>query len=36
MDQNGKVIAVVFATQNNERHGRIGLAVPIEYYTDNQ
>ncbi|MGN8644736.1 S1C family serine protease [Gracilibacillus sp. HCP3S3_G5_1] len=27
----GEVIAVIFATQKNEEHGRIGLAVPIEY-----
>ncbi|SHM50117.1 S1C family serine protease [Gracilibacillus kekensis] len=34
IDQNGEVIAVVFATQKQEQHGRVGLAVPIEYYHD--
>ncbi|WP_077624448.1 S1C family serine protease [Sediminibacillus massiliensis] len=29
---NGEVIGVVFATLNHEEHGRIGLAVPIDYY----
>ncbi len=31
LDEQGEVIAVVFATQKNEEHGRVGLAVPIEY-----
>ncbi len=31
IDEQGEVIAVVFATQKNEVYGRVGLAVPIEY-----
>ncbi|MDX8045658.1 serine protease [Gracilibacillus sp. S3-1-1] len=31
INEQGEVIAVVFATQKNETYGRIGLAVPIEY-----
>ncbi|MGP4038401.1 S1C family serine protease [Gracilibacillus sp. D59] len=36
LDENGEVIAVIFATQKNEKHGRIGLAVPIEYLPINK
>lgn len=31
VNEDGEVIAVIFATQNHEEHGKIGLAVPIEY-----
>ncbi|UOQ86682.1 S1C family serine protease [Gracilibacillus salinarum] len=31
INESGKVIAVVFATQKNDEHGRVGLAVPISY-----
>ncbi|WP_163537183.1 serine protease [Gracilibacillus sp. YIM 98692] len=31
MNDDGEVIAVIFATQKNEQHGRVGLAVPIDY-----
>lgn len=34
MNENGEVIGVIFATQNNETHGRVGLAVPIELYLE--
>lgn len=30
INENGKVIGVVFATINDERHGKVGLYVPIE------
>ncbi|MFD1017631.1 S1C family serine protease [Thalassobacillus hwangdonensis] len=29
---DGEVIAVVFATLDHEAHGRVGLAVPIDYF----
>ncbi|MFC4559106.1 S1C family serine protease [Virgibacillus kekensis] len=31
INQNGKVIGVVFATLDHEKHGRVGLFIPIEY-----
>ncbi|WP_186579312.1 S1C family serine protease [Aquibacillus kalidii] len=34
INSDGEVIAVIFATLNHEKHGRIGLAVPIDYYHD--
>ncbi|SFL41686.1 Trypsin-like peptidase domain-containing protein [Gracilibacillus orientalis] len=36
LNEQGDVIAVVFATQKNEEHGRVGLAVPIEYLNINK
>ncbi|WP_208589907.1 S1C family serine protease [Gracilibacillus suaedae] len=36
LNEQGKVVAVVFATQKNGEHGRVGLAVPIEYLNINQ
>ncbi len=32
INKAGEVIAVIFATQNNDTHGKVGLAVPIDYY----
>ncbi|MFQ3543688.1 trypsin-like peptidase domain-containing protein [Halobacillus rhizosphaerae] len=32
INDQGKVIAVVFATLSHEQEGRVGLAVPIDYY----
>ncbi|SER83393.1 Trypsin-like peptidase domain-containing protein [Gracilibacillus ureilyticus] len=32
INQEGEVIAVIFATQRNEQHGKVGLAVPIDYF----
>ncbi|KAB8138987.1 trypsin-like peptidase domain-containing protein [Gracilibacillus oryzae] len=32
MNSEGEVIAVIFATQRNEQHGKVGLAVPIDYF----
>ncbi|UOQ92671.1 serine protease [Halobacillus shinanisalinarum] len=32
INQEGKVIAVVFATLDDEQEGRVGLATPIDYY----
>ncbi|RWZ55288.1 serine protease [Halobacillus fulvus] len=32
INQQGDVIGVVFATLNHEEEGRVGLAVPIDYY----
>ncbi|ENH96276.1 S7 family peptidase [Gracilibacillus halophilus YIM-C55.5] len=32
IDENGQVIAVIFATIHKEEHGRVGLAVPIEAF----
>ena len=29
---DGEVIAVIFATMTHEEHGKVGLAVPIDYY----
>lgn len=34
MNEDGEVVAVIFATQKNETHGKIGLAVPIELYIE--
>lgn len=32
INNEGEVIGVVFATLNDEEEGRVGLAVPIDYY----
>ncbi|RYG72891.1 serine protease [Lentibacillus lipolyticus] len=32
INQDGKVIGVVFATLQHDTHGRVGLFIPIEYY----
>ncbi|MBM7571616.1 S1C family serine protease [Aquibacillus albus] len=32
INQNGKVIGVIFATLNHDEHGKVGLAVPIDYF----
>ncbi|WP_318036139.1 S1 family peptidase [Halobacillus salinarum] len=32
INKQGEVIAVVFATMRDEEAGRVGLAVPIDYY----
>ncbi|WP_232828012.1 S1C family serine protease [Paraliobacillus sp. X-1268] len=32
INSQGKVIGVIFATMNHEQHGKVGLAVPIDYY----
>lgn len=32
INQGGKVIGVVFATLHHDKHGRVGLFIPIEYY----
>ncbi|WP_010529828.1 S1C family serine protease [Lentibacillus jeotgali] len=32
INQNGKVIGIVFATLHHDTHGRVGLFIPIEYY----
>ncbi|UOR13284.1 S1C family serine protease [Halobacillus amylolyticus] len=32
INEEGKVIAVVFATLDDEQEGRVGLAIPIDYY----
>lgn len=32
INEDGEVVAVVFATQNNREKGKVGLAVPIEYF----
>ncbi|MFC7062708.1 S1C family serine protease [Halobacillus seohaensis] len=34
INEKGEVIAVVFATSHRDEHGRVGLAVPIDYYYD--
>ncbi|WJE16716.1 serine protease [Halobacillus sp. ACCC02827] len=34
LNQEGKVIGVVFATLDDPEEGRVGLAVPIEYYLE--
>ncbi len=36
INEAGKVIGVVFATLDEEKHGKVGLAVPIEYYHKQQ
>ncbi|GGJ88065.1 hypothetical protein GCM10007063_08200 [Lentibacillus kapialis] len=36
INQDGKVIGVVFATLHHETHGRVGLFIPIEYYHNRQ
>ncbi|WP_040982035.1 S1C family serine protease [Oceanobacillus jeddahense] len=33
INQEGNVIGVIFATLNHDDHGRIGLFVPINYFT---
>ena len=32
INQHGKVIGVIFATLKHDQHGKVGLAVPIDYY----
>ncbi|WP_130860172.1 S1C family serine protease [Gracilibacillus phocaeensis] len=32
IDDQGEVIAVIFATLNHDEYGKIGLAVPIDYF----
>ncbi|GGM25906.1 hypothetical protein GCM10011351_09420 [Paraliobacillus quinghaiensis] len=32
INQNGKVIGVIFATLKHDEHGKVGLAVPVDYY----
>lgn len=32
INQNGKVIGVVFATLESQEHGKVGLFIPIEYF----
>nr|WP_152654998.1 serine protease [Oceanobacillus sp. CFH 90083] len=34
IDEKGDVIGVIFATWNHDEHGRVGLYVPINYFTD--
>ncbi|WP_431800351.1 S1C family serine protease [Halobacillus andaensis] len=34
INQDGEVIAVVFATIRHDDYGRVGVAVPIDYYYD--
>ncbi|WP_138420623.1 S1C family serine protease [Aquibacillus sediminis] len=34
IDQNGEVIGVVFATLRHQQYGRVGLAVPIDYFQE--
>lgn len=36
INDDGEVIAVVFATLHDDQEGRVGLAVPIDYYYQNQ
>lgn len=32
LNEDGKVIGVVFATMNHVEHGKVGLFIPIEYF----
>ncbi|MFG6149599.1 S1C family serine protease [Halobacillus sp. B23F22_1] len=32
INEDGEVIAIVFATSRKEEHGRVGLAVPVDYF----
>lgn len=32
INQDGKVIGVVFATLDSDEHGKVGLYIPIDYY----
>lgn len=32
INKNGQVIGIVFATLNQEKHGKVGLFIPIDYY----
>lgn len=32
INEGGEVIAVIFATLRDDEHGRVGLAVPIDYF----
>ncbi len=32
LNEDGKVIGVVFATMKHEEHGKVGLFIPIEYF----
>ncbi|WP_079480772.1 S1C family serine protease [Halobacillus salinus] len=36
INEQGEVIGVVYATLNDETEGRVGLAVPIDYYYEQQ
>lgn len=36
LNKQGKVIGVIFATMDHEQHGKVGLAVPIDYYKNTQ
>ena len=36
MNESGKVICVIFETLNHDKHGRVGLFVPIDYFDRNQ
>ncbi|GAA0470933.1 serine protease [Alkalibacillus silvisoli] len=32
INQDGEVIAIIYATRNDDEHGRVGLAVPIDAF----
>lgn len=32
INEDGQVIGIVFATLNQEKHGKVGLFIPIDYY----
>ncbi|WP_047979850.1 S1 family peptidase [Ornithinibacillus contaminans] len=34
INENGEVIGVVFATLDHDEYGKVGLFIPIEYYTE--
>lgn len=34
INEEGQVVAVIFATQRNSEKGKVGLAVPIDYFHD--
>ncbi|GAA0300355.1 S1-C subfamily serine protease [Gracilibacillus halotolerans] len=34
INEEGQVVAVIFATQRNTEKGKVGLAVPIDYFHD--
>ncbi|MDL4840424.1 S1C family serine protease [Aquibacillus rhizosphaerae] len=36
INSDGEVIGVIFATLNHDTHGKVGLAVPIDYYYQSQ
>lgn len=35
INKEGDVIGVVFATTKNQKHGKVGLFIPIDYYWEN-